>query len=115
MTENKKTDREKLIELMREAYHFANNKCNNTVACMVCDNRKYEFNCHEVDKADYLLSHGVTFEKQGEWKKQWHDNNLIGHEYEECPICGCMISDTEKFWDCNYCPNCGAKMKGETK
>jgi ribosomal protein S27AE len=47
------------------------------------------------------------------WIKQWHDNNLIGHEYEECPICGCMISDTEKFWDCKFCPNCGAFMDGE--
>lgn len=51
----------------------------------------------------------------GRWKKNWHDNSLIGHEYEECSICGCMISDTEKFWDCNYCPNCGAKMDGERK
>ena len=46
----------------------------------------------------------------GRWEKNWHDNSLIGHEYEECSVCGCMISDTEKFWDCNYCPNCGAKM-----
>ena len=46
----------------------------------------------------------------GQWQKQWHDNNLIGHMYEECSICGCIISDTEKFWDCNYCPNCGANM-----
>lgn len=51
--------------------------------------------------------------KRGRWEKNWHDNNLIGHEYEECPFCGCMISDTEKFWDCNYCPNCGADMRGE--
>ena len=48
---------------------------------------------------------------KGVWKKSWH-NSLIGHEYEECSICGCMISDTEKFWDCNFCPNCGAKMFG---
>lgn len=87
------TDREKLIELLREAVRYLPRVC-------------------EIF-ADHLLSHGVTFEKQGEWKKQWHDNNLIGHEYEECSICGCMISDTEKFWDCNYCPNCGARMKGE--
>lgn len=46
----------------------------------------------------------------GRWKKNWH-NSLIGHEYEECSVCGCMISDTEKFWDCNYCPNCGADMR----
>lgn len=49
----------------------------------------------------------------GRWVKRWHDNNLIGHEYEECSVCGsCVISDTEKFWDCNYCPQCGAKMDG---
>ena len=48
--------------------------------------------------------------KHGQWQKQWHDNSLIGHMYEECSICGCIISDTEKFWDCNYCPNCGASM-----
>jgi hypothetical protein len=46
----------------------------------------------------------------GFWNKQWCDNNMIGHEYEECSICGCTILDTEKFWDCGYCPNCGAKM-----
>ena len=51
--------------------------------------------------------------QHGRWKKNWHDNNLIGHEYEECSVCGCMISDTEKFWDCNFCPNCGARMDGE--
>ena len=50
----------------------------------------------------------------GRWVKKWHGNDLIGHEYEECSVCGsCIISDTEKFWDCNYCPNCGAKMDGK--
>lgn len=48
------------------------------------------------------------------WQKQWCDNNMIGHEYEECPICGCMILDTEKFWDCRFCPNCGTDMDGKT-
>ena len=91
-----KTDREKLSELINDYFG--------------CDAAYYDVDSYEM--ADHLISHGVTFEKQVEWKKQWHDNNLIGHEYEECPICGCMISDTEKFWDCNYCPNCGAMMKG---
>ena len=51
--------------------------------------------------------------KHAWWKKKWHDNDMIGHMYEECPICGCIISDTEKFWDCNYCPNCGTCMSAE--
>lgn len=49
----------------------------------------------------------------GRWIKQWHDNSLIGHMYEECSICGCMISDYEKFWDCGFCPNCGSTMDGK--
>ena len=44
------------------------------------------------------------------WQKQWCDSSMIGHEYEVCPICGCMILDTEKFWDCKFCPNCGTDM-----
>jgi hypothetical protein len=48
-----------------------------------------------------------------QWQKQWCDSSMIGHEYEECPICGCMILDTEKFWDCNFCPNCGTVMDGK--
>lgn len=47
------------------------------------------------------------------WQKQWCDSSMIGHEYEECPICGCMILDTEKFWDCRFCPNCGTEMTGD--
>ena len=61
----------------------------------------------EIDNATTVDAVEVV---HGRWIKQWHDNNLIGHEYEECSVCGCMISDTEKFWDCSYCPNCGAKM-----
>lgn len=45
------------------------------------------------------------------WQKQWCDSSMIGHMYEECPICGCMILDIEKFWDCKFCPNCGTKME----
>lgn len=48
--------------------------------------------------------------QEAKWQKQWHDTGMIGHMYEVCPICGCMISDTEKFWDCKFCPNCGTEM-----
>jgi hypothetical protein len=51
----------------------------------------------------------------GRWKKDWCDNNMIGHEFEECSKCGCSMLDTNQFWDSNYCPNCGAKMDGDAK
>lgn len=65
------------------------------------------------DMAESIPTADVVEVKHGRWIKKWHDNNLIGHEYEECSVCGCLISDTEKFWDCNYCPNCGARIDGE--
>ena len=50
---------------------------------------------------------------KGRWEKHWCDNDLIGHMYEVCPNCrSCEILDTEKFWDSNFCPNCGAQMEG---
>ena len=49
---------------------------------------------------------------KGRWEKHWCDNDLIGHMYEVCPNCrSCEILDTDKFWDSNYCPNCGADMR----
>lgn len=48
--------------------------------------------------------------KTSRWVKHWHDNDMIGHQYEECEACGCIINDTEKFWDSKFCPNCGSKM-----
>lgn len=57
--------------------------------------------CSECDRQETLYGH---------WIKNWCDNNLIGHEYEECSICGCSMLDTNQFWDCRYCPNCGANM-----
>lgn len=61
-----------------------------------------------------LTNNGVVVREKGEWVKHWCENDLIGHEYEDCPFCGCEILDTEKFWDAHFCPNCGADMrKGE--
>ena len=50
---------------------------------------------------------------KGRWEKHWCENDLIGHMYEVCPNCSsCEILDTDKFWDSNFCPNCGADMRG---
>ena len=51
--------------------------------------------------------------KYGQWIKHWCGNNMIGHEYEECSVCGCSMMDTNQFWDSKFCPNCGTKMYKE--
>lgn len=50
--------------------------------------------------------------RHGRWVKQWCDNNMIGHEYAECSVCGCSMLDTNQFWNSKHCPNCGVKMDG---
>ena len=70
----------------------------------------YELNASSFARVKRHINAASDMVKHGQWNKYWCDNNMIGHEYEECSICGCMILDTEKFWDCKFCPNCGARM-----
>jgi hypothetical protein len=64
---------------------------------------------------DFFIFHAPIVDAvevvHGRWKKNWCDNNMIGHEFEECSKCGCSMLDTNQFWDSNYCPNCGARMR----
>ena len=47
-------------------------------------------------------------QKKGKWlNQQLIPNNINGHTYGECSVCGKLrIID-------NFCPNCGADMRGE--
>ena len=76
-----------------------------------------ELNSDESGVVQWVLSHTPTIDPEslrpkGRWEKYWCETDLIGHMYEVCPNClSCEILDTDKFWDSNYCPNCGAKME----
>lgn len=66
--------------------------------------RKCTVTCRRLYEAGYRKQRG------GEWEQQ-----LRPYEDEiKCTACGALFNVidncTEKF---NYCPNCGAKMKGE--
>ena len=46
----------------------------------------------------------------GHWTNQ--SISVSGHSSAECSVCGCVVHDN--FSNAiNYCPNCGAKMKGK--
>ena len=98
------TDIEKLVKLL-DGF----NRNLSTVA----GNEKYVLWDDHIELAKYLLANDVAQIVKAKWQKQWCDSSMIGHMYEECPVCGCMILDTEKFWDCRFCPNCGTSMEEE--
>lgn len=68
-----------------------------------------EFGCE-----DFKNRENWTEKKHGRWIKNWCDNNMIGHMYEECSECGCSMLDTNQFWDSKHCPNCGLIMDGDS-
>ena len=67
-------------------------------------------NAEMLKLADHLLAHGVTIREQGEWIDQSFILNGGRVHCYTCPKCGC-----EKNYRSNFCPECGAPLKGETK
>lgn len=103
------TDREKLIELLAKGCDYARDKCGD-VRCDECEGGNHN-GCTLIYLADHLLSNGVTVQKQGRW---------VDHMVRDwrCSECGEPINKVRKVdgycYDDkpNYCPNCGADMRG---
>lgn len=69
-----------------------------------------------LDKAIEALDEGST----GEWKaynEKTEAYDISGiktwGQKRECSNCGFLVTYIEDFGFYSYCPNCGAKMKGE--
>ena len=58
-----------------------------------------------MEQTVYKLSQALTERKKGKW--DWIGFNI------ECSECGCMpnFDSTEPLY--NFCPNCGADMRGD--
>lgn len=71
--------------------------------------------CYTVDcnkcKAALLYNAGFRKQSVGEWQEL-----DICAEDMYCSVCGAIAPvdcEKEKFYKSNFCPNCGARMKGE--
>ena len=79
-----------------------------------CDNDK-AFRCDEVCRIEALPSADAV---QGEWiRKEREYNDCDGHYayyWYECSVCGARPPKNQwkNEWHSDYCPSCGATMKG---
>lgn len=65
--------------------------------------------------ATELYNEGWRKQRQGEWKEvrivRYNGKKPYTQIAHECSNCKWLNKHT-KGWNANYCPNCGAKMKG---
>jgi len=53
---------------------------------------------------------------EGEWTKTVDGNGWNEWWVFKCPLCGATIVDEQsRSWKYNFCPSCGARMKGGTE
>ena len=69
-----------------------------------CEVGKEEWECSEVNKIRHLPSADAV---HGEWINEWKDIDG-GRMYGAC----CSVCHAIGHSGYNYCPNCGARMKG---
>ena len=73
----------------------------------ICRTDRYEcnHNCYYHNKAaQRLYEAGYRKQSEGEWKK----GNMPTYGGYKCSVCG----GNTIHYKANFCPNCGAKMKG---
>ena len=100
--------REKLVELRKEAAHYAICTCSAFQHCEDCPYRKYGTDCRDNIEMDCLIKKGVTVQERGHWEDD--------HGDYVCSCCRTVFTD-DLVWivrsesdEPNYCPHCGAKM-----
>ena len=66
--------------------------------------------------ADALLAAGATIREKSEWKEvriiRYNGSKPYTKIAHECGRCK-YLNKKGKGWNTNFCPNCGAEMKGD--
>lgn len=78
-----------------------------------------------IGAVDLTPTAEVVEVRHGEWVVDAYNGDeivripYVVHEHDEpyCSLCGtyALLDGKEDYMPSNYCPNCGAKMKGEGK
>ena len=103
-------DREKQIEEMaREMCHLSA-ECK---TCQICNERYHGDDddlCYFQCVAKEIINHGYRKQSIGEWIKSKSGLYVCSECDKTCPYDA--QADDISYWECKYCPNCGAKMNG---
>lgn len=110
-------DKEKLIEFVIDACDYASNICAGT-DCNECVGRAN--NCLNFlignTIADALIANGVTVREKGEWDDSGRYQFMDGTKAIRCTECGCALTEIEyQKYFYNFCPVCGADMRGDSE
>ena len=97
-----RTDREKLIELIAKGEDCTPCSYHEDIDC---SDKKCSA-CERAAIADHLIAHGVTVQKRGRWYQAGFTSCAV-----KCSVCEDWFYGLA---DANYCPNCGANMRGES-
>ena len=62
-----------------------------------------------------LKSANVAERKRGKWllKQEYSIYEGDGEKFWECSLCGCGSDSYDTTFHTNFCPNCGAIMRGD--
>jgi hypothetical protein len=74
-----------------------------------CKPTPCKFDCTAFIDAERLYNNGYRKQIEGEWVSNCQTDEYI------CSLCGGFSPidcEKENFYKSNFCPNCGAKMKG---
>ena len=67
---------------------------------------------HYVELIDMAIE-ALQDRPEGEWTKTVDGNGWNEWWVFKCPLCGATIVDEQsRSWKYNFCPSCGARMKG---
>lgn len=77
--------------------------------------RRLERNEITLGEFERLVDIEVIEPKRGEWidKSRILYNDWGHYYYRECSLCGYKREDDNPDNDTNFCPNCGADMRGD--
>ena len=107
---DKTIEEAKKIEQIEEmALLMAKNVISDCILPKTCARCKVKETCLIYEMAERLYNAGYRKQSEGEWISNCQTDEFI------CSLCdGIAPVDCEKerFYKSNFCPNCGAKMKG---